>query len=90
MCFAYLCYLPNEWCTYSKSYLRFLVIEAASKQWKACRHIEGTTILLKGVTAKLQYHHFDVWLRKDKCLQSSPLNEEYFELSIECIICASV
>lgn len=89
MCLTYWCYLPNEWRSYSKSYLRRLVIEAAAKQWKTCRHIEGTTILLEGVSAKLQYHHFDIWLRKDESVKYFPQKEEYFRLRINCIVCAT-
>lgn len=82
------CYVPNEWRSLPTEVLKNTIEEKATEQWKNCRHLEGTTIRLENVTAKLNYYRFSPWMRKADDRNEYPRSNEYFGITMKCILCA--
>ncbi|KAG6558495.1 orph-D6, partial [Microplitis demolitor] len=76
----YTCYFPKEWAVIDNSLLRKIVTREATKQWQRHQYIEGTTIRLKNVTAKLVHYDFGVWMRKSWDQSDYPDVNEYSTL----------
>nr|AOH69139.1 hypothetical protein A6F54_66 [Microplitis mediator bracovirus]AOH69143.1 hypothetical protein A6F54_70 [Microplitis mediator bracovirus] len=88
MASKYTCYVPNEWAGLSEKALRETVKQKASKQWRYYKRLEGTTVRLEDVTAKLVYHNYNPWMRKSEDQSNSPNMNEYFGIRMNCILCS--
>nr|ACE75406.1 conserved hypothetical protein [Glyptapanteles indiensis] len=87
MAHQYTCYIPKEWESLPEEFLRTTIADKAMKQWKHCNYLEGTTIRLQNVTAKLNYYRFIPWMRKSDDPNEYPRASEYFGIEMNCILC---
>lgn len=84
----YTCYVPIEWHNYGEKFLINEVRSKAINQWREHQRLEGTTIRLGNVTAKLSHAGYFLWMRKS-CDQSDyPIKNKYFGITMDCILCS--
>ncbi|ACE75493.1 hypothetical protein GFV_13g0070 [Bracoviriform facetosae] len=81
------CYVPKEWLSLHEEFLKSTIKDEALKQWKHCRYLDGTTIRLENVTAKLNYYRFSPWMRKADDPNEYPRVSQYFGIEMKCILC---
>lgn len=84
----YTCYIPKEWKVFPEQFIKSTIADKAINQWKHCRHMEGTTIRLDNVTAKLNYYQFSPWMRKADDKNQYPRASEYYGIKMKCILCS--
>lgn len=84
----YLCYVPKEWKSLPEDTLKTTIEDKALKQWKHTKYLEGTTIRLENVTAKLNYYRFTPWMRKADDSNEYPSASQYYGIEMKCILCA--
>lgn len=85
----YTCYVPNEWANNSKAALKKTITKTACKQLVENGNIEGATMSLQNVTAKLVNYNYQPWMRKTGDDKNYPDPKQYFGMRMDCIYCTA-